>query len=472
MVAKDITGGGRIDAGLSALFVGLMLIGWLMIYAVGYKLGYDKMEFGDFMLKTPVGKQTLFIGASLLLTLLIFTIDEKFWRIFAYPIYAAGIVLLMLVLIFGKEINGAKAWFIIAGFGFQPAEIAKLGTALVLSSYLSSPSISLRDSRTQMTVLGLLGAPVFFILLQPDPGSMLVFISFSIMLYREGLSPVPYIIGFSLIAVFILALMLNANELVMYLMIVISMIYTYNVSDNQYIWIGITGAIAVTATYLFFTQRPQWALSLMLAEILIYLIIHSRRGRFRMVIVTISSLLVCTSLVYGTRFVFDNVLKNHHRERINIWLNTEKVDPRGGAYNLINSKMAIGSGGFQGKGYLEGTMTKLNFVPEQHSDFIFCTVGEEQGFVGVFCVVMIFVLFLVRIIQIAERQRSNFVRLYAYSVAGVFFFHFFINIGMTMGVLPVIGIPLPFISSGGSSLMGFTAMIAILLRLDSHRYSS
>ena len=470
MIAKEITGGGKIDAALAALYLGLISIGWLMIYAVGYKQTGYVQEFGDFMLKTSVGKQTIFIGVSLLLSLIIFSVDEKFWRVFAYPTYAFGLVLLAGVLVFGKEINGARAWFSFGGFGFQPVEVAKLGTCLALASYLSSPSVMLRERQTQLTVLGLLALPLALIALQPDAGSMLVFASFGIMFYREGLSPIPYIIGFGLLGVFIVALMLESNEVVLYLMMLVSLLFVFNISEKQRWWLAATVALIVASAYLFFSGKVQLAMLMMLGAVLIYTVVHSRRGRFRLVILAIGGLLVATSLVYGTRFVFDH-MKKHQRDRINIWLNTDKVDPRGPAYNLNNSKMAIGSGGFQGKGFLEGTMTKLNFVPEQHTDFIFCTIGEEQGFLGVFGIVAIFLMFIVRIVQVAERQRSNFVRLYGYGLAGIFFFHFFINIGMTMGVLPVIGIPLPFISAGGSSLMGFTAMLAILLKLDSHRYS-
>ncbi len=473
MISRDITGGGRIDAGLTALWLGLMAIGWLMIYAAGYKLGYGKMEFGEFMLKTPVGKQTIFVGVALLLTLIIFSLDEKMWRVFAYPIFGAGLLLLVAVLIFGNTIHGNKSWFNIGGFGFQPVEVAKLGTCLALSSYLSSPSVNLRDSRSQMTVLCLICAPMFLVLLQPDVGSMLVFLSFSIMLYREGLSGIPFIIALGLITVAILALMLNVNELVAYLMMLVLLIFAFNISQKQRLWLTGTVAMLIGSAYLLHIMKsPQLALSLLLAGVLAYLAVHSRRGRFKLVILTGGALLVCCSLAYGTRFLFDNVLKKHHRDRINIWLNTDKVDPRGPAYNLNNSKMAIGSGGLQGKGFLEGTMTKLNFVPEQQTDFIFSTIGEEQGFIGVFGVIAIFLMFLFRLIQVAERQRANFVRIYAYCLAGIFFFHFFINVGMTMGVWPVVGIPLPFISAGGSSLMSFTVMVAILLRLDSHRYSS
>ncbi len=472
MMAKDASGGGKIDSVLLSLYLALVGIGWMMIYAVGYKQGYTD-DFNEFMLKTVVGKQSMFIMIAMLLILVIFSIDAKFWRVFAYPVYGIGIFLLILVLIFGREINGAKAWFSIGGFGFQPVEVAKLGTCLVLSSYLSSPSTSFRDNQATLTILGLLALPMCLIMLQPDAGSMLVFLSFSVMLYREGLSGVPYLIAFSLLIVFIIALLFeqNPNEVVMYLMMISSLIFAFNIAQFQRVWLALTLAVNIVCAYLFFNNKQDIALFVMLICVLLYIVVHSRRGRFRMVILTSGALLLSAIVVYSTSFAFKNILKKHQQDRIDVWLRPDKVDPHGAAYNLNNSKLAIGSGGFQGKGYLEGTMTKLNFVPEQQTDFIFCTIGEEQGFVGVFAVIAIFVLFLVRIVQVAERQKLNFARLYGYGLAGIFFFHFFINIGMTMGLVPVIGIPLPFVSAGGSSLLGFTAMLAILLKLDSSRYT-
>ena len=471
MLSKEITGGGKIDYVLMSLYLSLVGIGWLMIYAVGYKQQGYEMEWSEFLFKTSVGKQTIFIGVSVLLMLLIFSIDAKFWRVFTYPLYGISIILLILVLIFGREINGAKAWFSIAGFGFQPVELAKLGTSLALSSFLASPSVSLKDSRSQLTVLGLLALPVLLILLQPDPGSMLVFVSFSIMLFREGLSPTPYIVGLALATVFIAALKLNnVPQLILYLMVLTSLLFASNIAQKQRWWIGGVIILIAISTYLFFTHRVMESLFVMLATVAAFAIVHSRRGRFRLVIMGMGSLLVASTLVFATNFLLNNVLKSHHRERINVWLNIDKCDPRGAAYNVINSKMAIGAGGFQGKGFLEGTMTKLSFVPEQHTDFIFCTIGEEQGFVGVFAVLILFALFLMRLIQIAERQRAPFSRIYGYCLVGIFFFHFFINVGMTMGLLPVVGIPLPFVSAGGSSLLGFTAMLGVLVKLDSSRY--
>jgi rod shape determining protein RodA len=341
MIAKDAAGGGKVDMPLLSLYLALVSIGWLMIYAVGYKQGYTE-DFNDFIMKTVVGKQTVFIVISLLLILIIFSIDAKFWRVFAYPVYGFGLFLLVLVLIFGREINGAKAWFSIGGFGFQPVEIAKLGTCLVLSSYLSSPSTSMRDSQATLTILGLLGLPMCLIMLQPDAGSMLVFLSFSVMFYREGLSGIPYLIAFSAMTVFILALLFeqSPNEVVMYLMMLCSIIYAFNIAEKQRLWLTATISIVISSAYLFFNGMQDIALFLMLLCVLIYIVVHSRRGRFRMVIVTAGSLLLSAIVVYSTSFAFKNILKKHQQDRIDVWLRPEKVDARGAAYNLNNSKLA------------------------------------------------------------------------------------------------------------------------------------
>ena len=470
MSVKELVGAKSFDYMLFSLWLSLAAIGWLMIYSVGYKNGYNQ-DFNDFMIHTPAGKQTIFLGIGAILTFIIMTMDWKFWRTFAWLVYGFGLLLLMLVLVIGIKVNGARAWFGFGGFGFQPVEVAKLGTCLALSSFLSGAGSSLRDRKSQMTILGILGAPVALILLQPDLGSCLVFSSFAILLYREGLTPLVFYIVFGLGGVFILALMFDPNWVVLYLSVVACLIFAFNIQERRNLWLFGLLAVIALSNYFYFKAAIDKGLLLMIATIVVFVVVHSRRGRFRLVVLNGIGFLLCSILIYTTNFVFHNVLQKHQQERINVWLRPDKCDPRGVAYNLIHSKMAIGAGGFTGKGFLEGPMTKLNYVPEQSTDFIFCTVGEEQGFIGVLGTLIIFCLFLIRIIQIAERQRSNFSRLYAYGVAGIFFFHFIINIGMTMGVMPVIGIPLPFISAGGSSLLGFTALIAILLKLDSHRYS-
>ncbi|MEY4934601.1 MAG: hypothetical protein RIS64_960 [Bacteroidota bacterium] len=472
MAVKDLVGSRTVDYVLLSLYLSLIGIGWLMIYAVGHKDGYNQ-EFIDFLLKTPIGTQSVMIVVAMFMSFFIMSIDWKFWRTFAYGVYGLGISGLVLVLIFGRVINGAKAWFVFGGFSFQPVEIAKLGTCLALSSLMAATGTNLKDTRSQLHIAAILALPLALIIAQPDAGSCLVFASFSIMLFREGLSPVPYVVGFILAAVFIFSLLYPSNSVVFGLMTLTSIVFLLNISSYRWIWAIGLGLILFICALLLSQETPkiQTSLLIMLLTVIGFVIVHSRRGRFRMVILTTSLLLICTCIVYVTSFVFNNVMKAHQRERINVWLQPEKCDPRGVAYNLLHSKMAIGSGGLQGKGFLEGTMTKLGHVPEQSTDFIFCTVGEEQGFIGTFALIMIFCLFLIRIIQIGERQRSNFSRHYAYCIAGIFFAHFLVNVGMTMGVMPVIGIPLPFISKGGSSLIGFTTMLAILLKLDSHRYS-
>jgi rod shape determining protein RodA len=413
----------------------------------------------------------IFVGISLILVGFIMSIDWKFWRTFAYVFYGAGLLGLLLVLIIGKEINGAKAWFMIGGFGIQPAELAKLGTCLSLSNMMSSPNIDFRETRTQMAIGGLLLIPMFLIMLQPDAGSCLVFLSFSIMLYREGLSPLPYVVAFGLASVFIMGLKYDPHLVFFCLMMLTSTLYVVFIAEQRLLWITSMIGLVSVALYAFFSGRQEIGILIMLLITLVFVIVHSRRGRFKLVVFASSALFIGGVILYGSNFAFYNVLRKHQQERLNVWLNPDKVDPRGAAYNSIHSKMAIGSGGLAGKGFLEGTMTRLNYVPEQSTDFIFCTVGEEHGFIGTAAVIGFFLLFLIRIVQIAERQRSNFSRCYAYGIAGIFFVHFLINVGMTMGLMPIIGIPLPFVSAGGSSLLGFTGMFAILLKLDSHRYS-
>ncbi len=472
MSVKELVGTKSFDYLLFSLWLTLICIGWLMIYSVGHKTGYNQ-EFSDFIVHTPAGKQTIFIGIAAILTFVIMTIDWKFWRTFAWLIYGFGLILLVLVLIIGVKVNGARAWFGFGGFGFQPVEVAKVGTCLALSSFLSGAGASLRDGRSRLTILGILLTPVLLILLQPDLGSCLVFSSFALLLYREGLSPMVFYIIYGLAILFILALLFDndATGVVLFLAAVTCVIFALNIQEHRRSWLMVVGAAILLAGTLYFRSKPILALSTMAVALGAFVVVHSRRGRFRMVILTGSVFLLSSAIVYGTNFVFLHVLQKHQQERINVWLHLERCDPRGVAYNVIHSKMAIGSGGFTGKGFLDGAMTKLNYVPEQSTDFIFCTVGEEQGFIGVLGAVIVFCLFLIRLVQIAERQRSHFSRLYAYGVTGIFFFHFIVNIGMTMNLLPVIGIPLPFISAGGSSLLGFTALIAILLKLDSHRYS-
>ena len=448
-----------------SLYLSLVFIGWLMIFAAEYK-GPDTDIWS---LATPVGKQTAFIGIAFILMLILLNIDWKFWRNFSFVLYALSIVMLVLVLIVGREINGAKSWFNFGAFGLQPSEFAKFATCLAVSSFLAGPTPKLKNPKHIVTVIAIFIAPMALIMLQPDPGSALVFLSFFILLYREGLSPIPYVLGFAAALIFILALLFNPITVVIILSLVSLLLLVQNLRFPLY-W-NFSILLLAAASIICISQDLEYQILVVnLVLMLFFVSFQWIKGKMQLALTVFFGVILFSGLAFGTDYVFRNVLEPHHQDRINVWLHPEKCDPQGPLYNVLLSKMAIGSGGFSGKGFLEGTLTKLNYVPEQSTDFIFCTVGEEQGFVGSLIIIGLFVFLIVRIIAIAERQRLNMFRHFAYGVAGILFIHFAINIGMTMGLLPIIGIPLPFISSGGSSLLGFTLMMGVLLRFDSQRY--
>lgn len=459
---------GHIDLVTFSLFLALAGVGWLMVFSVGFEefRGQDGVSF----LSTSAGKQAIWIGICGLIFAFIMLFDWKFWQTFAYPIYAFSIGLLVMVLFFGTNIKGATSWFSFGGFSFQPSEIAKFGTALALSAFLSSYSTDLKRTRSQLISLSIILAPIMLILLQPDAGSALVFLSFFLVLFREGLNPSYYVVAGVMGGLLIAGLVFNPLNISLALALVVLLIMAYSLrSKKRMYWV--LGAIAVASGAYYLTQLEyiNYVLSatLLLLVPMSYVLYQQRNGRLAVILLFFLS--AGAALSFAANYAFNNVLKPHQQDRINVWLQPDKCDERGSLYNLVQSKTAIGSGGIQGKGFLHGTMTKGNFVPEQSTDFIFCTIGEEQGFIGTFGIIALFLLLLFRISMIAERQRSSFSRHYAYCVAGIIFIHFFINIGMTMGLMPIIGIPLPFISKGGSSLMGFTIMIAVMLKLDKHR---
>ncbi len=463
---RNPTGLSGIDLIAFSFFLGLVGVGWLMVYTVSYQEGLD---IGDF-LSTPSGKQTIWIGISAFAFAFIVLIDATFWQSLAYPIYITSLVLLVGVLVFGANINGATSWYRIGSFTFQPSEIAKFGTSLALASYLSSYSTNLREFRSQITSFSLFLVPIALIMLQSDPGSALVFMSFLIPLYREGLSANFYIVGIYSTVLLTLGLVASPLYIAAALLLISVVVMSMNFEKKLYWLMGALLSAAI-ALYLIRENGMAFLMYIVLGGIALFalyggLLLQKRKGRVVQLLMV--AIIVGVGLSYTTNYVFNNVLKPHHQNRINAWLRPELCD-KASLYNIIQSKMAIGSGGWDGKGFLRGTMTKLNYVPEQTTDFIFCTVGEEQGFIGSFAIITLFLLFLIRITIIAERQKTKFARIYAYSIAGILFVHFLINIGMTMGLMPVIGIPLPFISKGGSSLLGFTVMIAVLLKLDSSR---
>ena len=406
----------NIDWTLVTIYFCMLLFGWLNIYAANYGEGaYNLISMQD-----EPGKQLFWIATSCLWIFFILLLDGKFYTTFSYLIYAFMVLLLIGVLIIGKEIGGAKSWYDLRSFSMQPAEFAKVGVLLALSKYLSQLNLNLNKLETQLRALAILTLPILLIMLQPDAGSAIVFASLFLVLFREGI-PAVYltIIGLA-ITLFIITLKFEI----------------------------LTATIITTVVSILFG----------------YLL---KKGR-NSIKPAIFSLIIGLGFIQSVGYLYNDILRPHQRSRIDLILG--KIDDiHGAGYNLHQSKIAIGSGGFTGKGFLDGTQTKFNFVPEQSTDFIFCTIGEEWGFIGSFITIGLFVGLLFRLIILAERQRSTFSRVYGYGVATILFCHFFINIAMTIGIMPVIGIPLPFFSYGGSSLWGFSILLFIFIKLDAYR---
>jgi rod shape determining protein RodA len=401
-------------------------------------------------------------------------IDSKFYVAFAYVFYAVVIVLLVAVLFFGKEVNGARAWFEIGGFALQPAELGKFVTNLAVAKYISQYNFKMHRFKS-LAVLGMLiGIPALLIIAQNDTGSALVYAVFILVFYREGLSGMFLFWGFAAAVLFVLTLIWNEVRLVGFL--IFASILAYGIvrqKMKEVVKIVVIFAAILGVVYLFSHMvRPGWSTAMILyvatgISIFIF-IIYGIRKRIQPVFWVVLFFVSSLALSRSVSFVYEDVLVAHQRDRIDEVLGI-RSDPLGVGYNVNQSKIAIGSGGVTGKGFLKGTQTKFNFVPEQSTDFIFCTVGEEWGFLGTSTVIILFMILLIRLLFLAERQRSRFSRVYGYGVAGILFFHFAINIGMTIGLVPVIGIPLPFFSYGGSSLWSFTFLLFIFLRLDASR---
>jgi len=408
---------GRIDWITIGLWMTLCLIGWFNIHAAVY----DAEKPGLFNLATNYGKQSIYIFTALIIGICILIIDSRFFISSAPIIYILVILLLIATLVVGRSVGGNQSWIPLGSFRLQPSEFGKLATCLLLAYYLSNQTNKTPNMKTLMIGAAIVFLPIALVMLQKDTGSALVFFSLIFVFYREGyIGSSVLIIGGLAILLFVLALLIN-----------------------QWILIGI---IALICGFFAFMMRKK-----------------------RKNIINIAIFFAFSSIyILSVDFAYNQILKPHQRNRIDVILGKIE-DLRGEGYNLNQSKIAIGSGQLFGKGYLQGTQTKYNFVPEQSTDFIFCTVGEEWGFVGSVILISIYVALLLRIVNIAERQRTAFARIYAYGVASILFFHFFINLGMTIGLVPVIGIPLPFISYGGSSLWSFTILLFILLRFDSSR---
>jgi rod shape determining protein RodA len=452
------------------IYLALVFIGWISVYAAVFNAEHSSI----FDVSQRYGKQLLFIVAAIVIAVAIMLIEGKFFSVFAYVMYGVSIISLLAVLVIGVEINNARSWFQIGSLGLQPAEFTKVAVALALSHYLSTPNLKINSFKVLFRTAVILFLPVGLIMLQPDTGSAIVFFIFLLVLFREGLS-VYYLLLAALMGILFL-LTLYFNELVILLVLLVTLILAGLITLRRLSVVGLGVLIvglssAVVWLVLYLSERQMaWHFILLLgigisSPIILFLAFRFKvRYAAHLLIFFIATILYTTSVDY----VFDNVLKPHQQRRINIMLGIES-DPLGYGYNLNQSKIAIGSGGFSGKGFLQGTQTKFNFVPEQTTDFIFCTIGEEWGFLGSFLFISLYAGLLLRLIFLAERQRSPFSRIYGYSLIAVLFFHFFVNVGMTIGLVPVIGIPLPFISYGGSSLWAFTIMLFIFLKLDVSR---
>lgn len=398
------------------LYALLVMFGWFSIYSASS----DEEVVSVFDFSQRYGKQLVWIGLSIILAIVIVLIDAKFFSAFSMSIYILMIVLLIGVLIFGKTVAGSKSWIQFGSMAIQPAEFAKFATALAVAKYLSTLNIDMQKMKTKITVSFIVLLPAALILLQNDTGSALVYAAFILVLFREGLSGMIIVLGLWMTGLFIFTLLFGE--------------------------LYISAALVVISLLVFFFFK------------------RMRKNKKWLV----AALVFSVAYVFSVNYVFASVLEPHQTKRINVLLGIEE-DLKGAGYNVNQSKIAIGSGGLTGKGFKEGMLTRYQFVPEQTTDFIFCTVGEEWGFLGVFVVISTFVFLLIRLIWLAERQRSSFSRIYGYGVVSILFFHFAVNIGMTIGLAPVVGIPLPFFSYGGSSLWAFTILLFIFLRQDANR---
>lgn len=453
-----------------SVYLVLVLLGWINIYAAVY----DAEHHSIFDISQRYGKQLIWIGAAILIAFIILLLETNFYVFFSYIIYGAIILLLILVLFAGTEVNNSKSWLSFGGFGLQPAEFGKFATALALAKYMSSFGFKLQRFKSFVVMGTIIFLPATLILLQNDTGSALVYFAFVLVLFREGLSGVVLFMATLVGLLFIFSLVLS--QLVLFsllagLALVVFLIVNAGMKHYYRALLFFIIAFGLLAILNYFT-RSGFEIAQLLAGMIFLaglgLIGYSIRNRLKSYTLVALVFVGAVIFSFSVDYTFDNVLEPYQQARINELLGIES-DPLGVGYNVNQSKIAIGSGGFWGKGFLNGTQTKFNFVPEQSTDFIFCTVGEEWGFVGTSVVILLFMLLLVRLILLAERQRSGFSRIYGYSVAVILFFHFMVNIGMTIGLMPVIGIPLPFFSYGGSSLWAFTILLFIFLRLDASR---
>lgn len=469
-MSRNINIWNRLDKASIIVFFLMIIAGWFNIYAAVY----NEEHTGILDMSQRYGKQFVWILATLLIAVFVVVIDTRFYFFFAYFVYGGLIFLLIMVLILGKDINGARSWFQFGTLSLQPSEFAKFGTALALAAYLNSRKHDLMKLPVFMTCIGIIFLPALLVAIQPDLGSTVVYFALFLVLFREGMSPYIFVSGLIMVILFFFTLLFNSVYLTVG--VILSAFVLVWVSTRKWKLVLEGLGIIVVVTFILYTLNDLFFetlseeyilfLAVILSGIAYAFYIYSKKA----IPVLIIYLFLIGSLgfINTVDFGFNKLLKPHQKERVEIMLGI-KSDPHGTGYNVNQSIISIGSGGFSGKGYLKGTQTKFKFVPAQSTDFIFCTVGEEWGFLGSFFVIGLYVFLLIRLVILAERQRSDFSRIYGYGVISILFIHFFINIGMSIGIVPVIGIPLPFFSYGGSSLWGFTILLFIFLRLDASR---
>jgi rod shape determining protein RodA len=452
------------------LYLLLVVMGWLNIYAAVFNEEHTRI----FDLTQRYGKQFIWIVAAIVTGIFVLIIDNRFYFFFSWVIYGIIILMLILVLLFGTEINGARSWFEFSWFSLQPSEFAKFGTALALAGYLNTQRHDLTRWGVLLPASAIILFPALLTALQPDMGSTVVFLALFIVLFREGMSPYVFVSGMLALILFFMTLLVD-NFYLSIVLTVIALLLVWFATRKWKIALLGTAIFLFIGTVLYLLNLFVFKsigneliilISLLVSGFFYAWYIYSKKA----ISVLVIYLFLTGSLIFvnSVDYTFNNILPEHQSDRINILLGI-KSDPKGTGYNVNQSIISIGSGGLTGKGYLQGTQTKFKFVPKQSSDFIFCTIGEEWGFLGSLVVIGMYLFLFLRLIFLAERQRSVFSRVYGYGVVSILFLHVFINIGMAIGIVPVIGIPLPFFSYGGSSLWGFTLLLFIFLRLDASR---
>lgn len=463
------------------IYLFLVVAGWLNIYAASYD--FDQATIFDFSQRA--GKQFVWILTALGLAGIILLIDWRMYNYFSYLFYGFVILLLIVTIFVATDVKGSKSWLQFGAVSFQPAELSKTATALALARFMSDVNYKLKSWRDLIIPGLLIFLPLSLIILQKETGSALVLFAFMLMFYREGMSGKVLLIGVFAVILFVLSIAFSETPikegyigtlgivLAMIFIWTVQFIHAFFVAKNRKEALLFVSAILIICGVIYLINRwipinLDYAFIVLTLLTCIYWFVVDRIKNIRKYILLIWISLGAIVFSFGADYFFQDILQPHQQMRIKVLLNMEE-DPHGAGYNVNQSKIAIGSGGLLGKGYLNGTQTKLKYVPEQDTDFIFCTIGEEWGFVGSTVILLVYLSLLIRIILISERQRERFNRIYGYCVAAIIFFHLFVNVGMVMGIMPVIGIPLPFLSYGGSSLWSFTLMLFILLRLDTAR---